>query len=381
MAYVVIHPNPLDPSQRRLHEVPDGTPLLEWLDKHAQVPAQCTRQVFVNGVAFDPLTTRDAAYLTLPGDEVLVGIRPGDPATIGAMILQTLIEMAIAYVLSQIFAPTRPKAGNTPSPSQVYGIAPARNMARLGEPIPVVYGSVIALPDFAAQPYTEFVGNEQFMYALLCIGQGEHTVTEMLLGDSSATALPPEVATFTAYGPAAHASTFGVIQAATGVRENVVTSADVSNQELLAPNESSTNTPSTWYWQAGNVLYAQPSIPVGATDLTNALSDAQRLALLPANPHAGGHRARWLTRVHQCRGDHVHHPGLQGCQLCAGPDGSPLQPGAPAWQRGTACPSGWGLSRQARPARPAPRWSWTLFLPQAFTRWTKAATCTAAACS
>ena len=40
-------------------------------------------------------------------------------------------------------------------------------MARLDQAIPVQYGRVCAYPDFAAQPYVEYAGNEQYLYQLL----------------------------------------------------------------------------------------------------------------------------------------------------------------------------------------------------------------------
>jgi hypothetical protein len=285
MARLTVLHNPLDTSRRRLVELDEGVLLLDWLDVHEPAPGRCTRQVWING----QLLT-DRSYRTKPCDEVLVAIKPGDAYTVGYFILQALISAAIGYIISRIFAPSKPKAGNTPSPSQVYGIAPPRNSARLGEPIPVFYGTVFALPDYAAQPYTEYVNNEQFLYALLCLGQGECDVHAMTLGDSDASVLPADVVTYQIFGPADHASTLGVIQAATGVRENVVTSVDVADQELLPPNAVSNLTPSTWYWRAVSAYTTYeppdppPAIPpiydfVFADDTIEA-----KLAILPANP-------------------------------------------------------------------------------------------------
>lgn len=291
MASVIVLYNPLDTSRRRNLTLPDDVQLLAWLEANEPAPARATRVVYLNGRVFDPLTKEDAAYRTRPTDEILVCMRPGEAisaATIISYIVQALVTAAISYVISRIFAPSKPKAANTPSPSQVYGLSTPRNAARLGEPIPVIYGKVVAVPDYAAQPYTEYENQDQYLYALFCLGQGYHEVSEMLIGASSAALLPAGIATYTLYGPNEHASTFGIIQAATGVRENVVTSADVSDQELLAPNETNSNTPSTWYWQATNVRVTDtpPAVPP-AVDMTDLETDEQRLAKLMANPPLG----------------------------------------------------------------------------------------------
>jgi len=278
MARLIVLYNPLDVTRRRTHELPVGRDLGLWLDQVEPVGGTLTRLVYLNGETLEP-----HGYMVRGHDEILVVMRPG--AVIIPYIIQAVIAAAISYVLGKIFAPGKPSAGNTPAPSQVYGIAPTRNAARLGEPIPVVYGAPIVTPDYASQPYTQYVNNEQIFNAILCIGQGFHDVLEMLMGDSSAAGLPADVASFTVFNPNDHNSTIGVIRAATGVWENMSSSSDVSDQELLAPNATSSSTPSTWFWSATLVQTAS-SIPAGALDL-RGLTQTQMLAALPQNPALG----------------------------------------------------------------------------------------------
>src|SRR6185369_8556363 len=288
MAHLIVLYNPLDTSRRRRYEPMAGTELGAWLDEFEPVKGSMTRVVHIGGEAIDP-----HGYIVRPHDEILVTMRPGDYVTIGYYILQAVSAAAVGYVLSRIFAPSKPSAGNTPSPSQVYGLSAPRNSARLGEPIPVVYGSIIALPDYAAQPYAEYVGNDQYLFALLCLGQGQMDVHAMLIGDSDASILPADVAHYQIFGPADHASTFGVIAAATGVRENVSTSADVADQELLPPNEASNNVPSTWFWAAVSSYTltvppdAPPSIPPIYDFVFEPDTIEAKLAVLPADPAIG----------------------------------------------------------------------------------------------
>lgn len=281
-AEVVVLLNPLDPTQRRRYRLPDGTLLLDWVDAAEPALGQCERCVYVNTSGH----CTDRTYRTHPADEVLVAFSPGEPATI-TLIGQAIIAFGISFALSVLFMPDQPKAGSTPQPSQVYGIAAPKNIARLGEPIPVIYGSVIALPDFASQPYTRFnENNDQILYALLCLGQGEYDVSEMLFGQTSAKVIPGDVVAFTVYPPGQHLSRFGTIENfISGFWENVVTSPAVGDQELIPPNMGGVLVYSTWYWHTGG-MQTTLSNP-GGINGAGANTPAAVLAILPANPTIG----------------------------------------------------------------------------------------------
>jgi hypothetical protein len=277
MADVVVLLNPLDVSRRRRWNVPAGEPLLAWLEAHEPASSGVERRVYVND---HPCT--DPAYRCQARDQVLVAFTPGDPATFSltTFLLTSVVTGVISFLVGKLFAPHQPSATDTPQPSQVYGIAPPRNASRLGQPIPAIYGSVICLPDFAAQPYTFFNGNEQYLDALLCVGLGEYVIdpTALLLGQTSGAALAEGIVKWSVYGPALHGSAFGVIEGATGVRENVVSSPAVGDQELIAPNAGGVLTASTWYWALSNFqrTFSDP----GGLDLTTATSPAAKLAKL-----------------------------------------------------------------------------------------------------
>ena len=57
--------------------------------------------------------------------------------------------------------------------SPTYSLQAQGNQARLGNPIPVIYGRHLIYPDFASQPYYKYIDNEQFVYQLHCLGQGD----------------------------------------------------------------------------------------------------------------------------------------------------------------------------------------------------------------
>lgn len=72
----------------------------------------------------------------------------------------------------------------TQSVSPTYSVQASGNTARLEQAIPVGYGQVFQLPDFAAQPYQFYSNNEQFYCAVLCVGQGRYAINNILIDDT-----------------------------------------------------------------------------------------------------------------------------------------------------------------------------------------------------
>lgn len=68
--------------------------------------------------------------------------------------------------------------------SPTYNISAQGNQARIGQAIPVMYGRNMIYMDFAAQPYTEYAGNEQYLFQLFAIGQGEYDIEQIRLEDT-----------------------------------------------------------------------------------------------------------------------------------------------------------------------------------------------------
>lgn len=110
---------------------------------------------------------------------------------------------------------------NIAAGSPTYSLTAQGNSARLLEPIPVQYGRHICYPDFAADPYTEYAGNEQYLYQLFVIGQGEYSIESIRIEDSLITNFP-EVTTEIV---APHSQV-------TLMPTNVVTAPEVNGQEL-----------------------------------------------------------------------------------------------------------------------------------------------------
>lgn len=150
----------------------------------------------------------------------------GITSAVGVSLVQAGIVMAGSALINAILPPPRPpstqQAAALAAPSPTYSLGAQGNSARLGASIPVQYGRHIAYPDFAAQPYAEFVGNEQFLYQLLVLGQGEYSIESVNIADTPISSF--EEISYEVVPPGGTVSLFP---------SNVVTSLVVSGQTAL----------------------------------------------------------------------------------------------------------------------------------------------------
>lgn len=229
---IAIHRNPVNPRDCEVHECEAGERLIDWLFSHYPAGFGRPIELLLNG---NPLEIEGADVKLAAGDEVAILVPPGGQA-IGALIVKALISAAIAAVASiafnLIFKPGRPRSQDTPAPDPIYSISGAQNAARLGEPVPVLYGEMTTVPDYASQPYAFFLNNDQYLDQLLVIGQGEYDVADVMVGETPVSALGSGAVQYWVFGPADHAQTMGTIEAATGIMENVVSSPEVADQEF-----------------------------------------------------------------------------------------------------------------------------------------------------
>lgn len=107
------------------------------------------------------------------------------------------------------------------APSPTYSIQAQGNSARLGAAIPVIYGRHRVFPDFAAAPYTEFRDNEQYLYQLFCIGQGDYDLIDLRIEDTPVSSF--DEVSYVKYAPA---------EVVTAFPARVESSGEVAGQEL-----------------------------------------------------------------------------------------------------------------------------------------------------
>lgn len=97
----------------------------------------------------------------------------------------TLAGMALVNAVAPPPKPTSPQqAAALAAPSPTYSLQAQGNSARLESAIPEHFGRHIVYPDFGAQPYAEYAGNEQYLYQLLVIGCGSYDLEELKIEDT-----------------------------------------------------------------------------------------------------------------------------------------------------------------------------------------------------
>lgn len=253
MARIVYVANLLEPEPQELGE--HTGPLIDWLQREYPGGFPVQQYIYINR-AF--LAVDDYDLELGDDDEVLIVLKPAAPvaAFLGPTIVAALataaasaaISFAISFVVSKLF-PTNIDSDSSasaaqPSAGSVYSLAVPTNSIKLGDPIPVIYGEVLATPDIASQPYSFYYGNDQYVDILFCLGQGEHVISDITISDTSVTQIASGVVEWHNFGPgqpADHNQTMGTIENwwlanSTGVphrfHEDVDTSVEVSDQEI-----------------------------------------------------------------------------------------------------------------------------------------------------
>lgn len=108
--------------------------------------------------------------------------------TLGVTVATGLIVVGggllVAGLLASPDQPSTDFANQLAKPSPSYSLTAQGNYARLGEPIPIIYGKHLVFPDFASQPYQEFIDNEQWLNHVLVVGRGHLMLSNVKLGET-----------------------------------------------------------------------------------------------------------------------------------------------------------------------------------------------------
>lgn len=114
------------------------------------------------------------------GATVLTGY--GSALTAGLMLVGSAIVNAVLPAPAQQTSALSAADGVKASPT--YSIQAQGNQARLESPIPEHFGRLKFYPDFAAMPYQEYAGNDQYLYQLFCLGRGEYDIEGIYIEDT-----------------------------------------------------------------------------------------------------------------------------------------------------------------------------------------------------
>jgi len=111
-------------------------------------------------------------------------------AAIGAGLAVAAVSTAGMFLLNAI-APVRPpgsKSGQIKD-AQVYSISGSRNQLSPYQPVPVVLGTHRFFPPLGAKPYTELVGDDEYIRILLA-WVGPCKIEDIKVGDTPLTSYP-----------------------------------------------------------------------------------------------------------------------------------------------------------------------------------------------
>ena len=260
-------------------------PLIDWLEAHYPHGFPGAHLAALNG---QPLAVADYDVALGEGDVLALVIAPGDPFTLawlGTLLINAIIGMALSYLASAIFGTGQKRFGVPPAPSPVYSLSTPTNAARLGQPIPVIYGTVVTVPDLASQAYSWYENNEMYFGILLCLGQGNHEIQEIRVTESPVDQMAPETLTWRDFQPEDHGQVFGTIQNAMGFYENVYTSPEVADQELspggenvklagfVSPNTFLLQEPAPECATVGTQVYIDSGVLFGFYDISLVAAD------------------------------------------------------------------------------------------------------------
>jgi sulfur carrier protein ThiS len=116
------------------------------------------------------------------------GIRLG---TLGLNLLQGAVSLVGGLVINALFPPPRPQLSAAArldrQESPTYSLAGGTNRARPYEPLPAIMGRHRVYPDLGAQPYTEFQGEDQYLYQIFDFGYNDVELSDYRIGTTPLT--------------------------------------------------------------------------------------------------------------------------------------------------------------------------------------------------
>lgn len=223
-ATFVICDNPFTPLERKLHRLTRSWSIKGFLKKHGYDWATVKRLRMICHLNGKPLLRADWGRRLRKDDLVVVQALPAGgrvgsqilqvvlmiaavvaanylgglvggalggffASGIGLGIVKAVIGLALTTLISFLIPAPKPSSqtfGGAQAASPTYTLQAQGNTARIGQPIPALYGRHQIFPDFVSLPYQRFENNEQYLHYLLCIGLGEYDLETPRIGETPA---------------------------------------------------------------------------------------------------------------------------------------------------------------------------------------------------
>lgn len=100
----------------------------------------------------------------------------------GGALVTAGVNLIGALLINALVPPVRP---DTEKPRNAYAISGWKNRLDPDGAVPVVLGSIRYAPPFAARPWSEIVGDWQYIRSLFVFGEGELNLTDFRIGETS----------------------------------------------------------------------------------------------------------------------------------------------------------------------------------------------------
>jgi hypothetical protein len=238
MARVIYSANPMQPRDGAKLFSADGT-FIDFLEKRFPTGFQHPYVVYRRN-GRERVELDDFDFQMEPDEVVAILEYPGGAVVpfLAQIAVNLLVSFAVTLILNLLFPPPQPGQGGQPSP--VYSFQARQNQARLGEPIPTIYGRMITYPNIVSQPYYRYINGQQYLHMILAIGHGWHQLHRVLIESDDVARLPAGTIDRWMFTPDQHQRKIGIIEAQTGVWEDVVTSPQVAGQRLVVVGGQST---------------------------------------------------------------------------------------------------------------------------------------------
>lgn len=108
----------------------------------------------------------------------------GSVAITWGQIAGLALSFGLQLLAASMFKPKEPRSPSRED-REVYSISGARNQLRPWEPVPIVLGTCRMTPPYGANPYTEVVGDRQFLRILVIWGYNTVDVSDIRIGNTS----------------------------------------------------------------------------------------------------------------------------------------------------------------------------------------------------
>lgn len=100
-------------------------------------------------------------------------------------IIGGAVSIAGRLLISALLPPAKPRTASNGSEKVTQFISGARNSMLPWNAIPQVLGKMRMVPPYAAKPYTETVGNDQYVRMLFCLGYGPVVMSDLKIGETA----------------------------------------------------------------------------------------------------------------------------------------------------------------------------------------------------